>query len=115
MLIIDKVLEIANKFIPDKNAQAELEKELRKIDIEELKAKADYVEKINKCIPMVLPAFLLVLLFQFCLNYLTDWFFTVFIGEAPILHIDDRLVEFCQWFMGFLFGKKTVEKFAPKK
>lgn len=114
MLIIDKVLDIVNKFIPDKTSQAELEKELRKIDVEELKAKGDYLDKINKCIPIVLPAFLLVLLFQFFLNYLTDWFFTVFIGEAPILHIDDRLVEFCKWFVGFLFSKKAIEKFGKK-
>ena len=37
MAILDKTLEIVNKFVPDKNAQAELEKELRRLDIEDAK------------------------------------------------------------------------------
>ncbi len=115
MLIIDKVLDIVNKFIPDKSTQAELEKELRKIDIEELKVKADYIEKINKCIPLVLPAFFLALLIMFSLTFLSDFIFAILGKEAPIIHIDDRLIEFNKWFLSFLFGKKTIEKFAPKK
>lgn len=115
MLIIDKVLEIANKFIPDKNAQAELEKELRKIDIEELKVKGEYLEKLNKAIPLVLPGFLLALLIMFVLTFLSDFTFSIFGKEPPIIHIDDRLVEFCKWFVGFLLSKKGIEKFAPKK
>ena len=39
MAILDKTLEIVNKFVPDKNAQAELEKELRRLDIEDAKTK----------------------------------------------------------------------------
>lgn len=72
--MIDKMLEIINKYIPDKISQAKAEIELRKLSIEELKTKGDYLEKINKCIPLVLPAFLLALLFMFLMNYLTDWF-----------------------------------------
>lgn len=113
--MIDKVLEIINKFIPDKTNQAAVEVELRKLELEELKEKGNYLEKINKCIPFVLPAFLLGLLLMFLLNYLTDWFFSVFIGEAPIIHIDDRLVEFCKWFVGFLFGKKAVDSVTGGK
>lgn len=115
MLIIDKVLDIVNKFIPDKTSQAELEKELRKIDVEELKAKGEYLEKLNNAIPLVLPGFLLVLLLMFVLTFLSDFIFGIIGREAPVIHIDDRLIEFCQWFTGFLFGKKTIEKFAPKK
>lgn len=113
--MIDKILEIINKYIPDKISQAKAEIELRKLSIEELKTKGDYLEKINKCIPFVLPAFLLALLFMFLMNYLTDWFFSVFIGEAPVIHIDDRLVEFCKWFVGFLFGKKAVDSVTGGK
>lgn len=114
MLIIDKVLEIANKFIPDKNAQAQLEKELRQADIEELKAKGEYLEKLNKAIPLVLPGFLLALLLMFVLTFLSDFIFGIIGREAPIIHIDDRLVEFCKWFVGFLFSKKAIEKFGKK-
>lgn len=114
MLIIDKVLEIANKFIPDKNAQAQLEKELRQADIEELKAKGEYLEKLNKAIPLVLPGFLLALLLMFVLTFLSDFIFGIIGREAPIMHIDDRLVEFCKWFVGFLFSKKAIEKFGKK-
>lgn len=113
--MIEKALDIVNKFIPDKSVQSELEKELRKLEIEELKTKKDYLETINKCIPFVLPAFFLVLLLMFLMTFLSDFVFAILGKEAPIIHIDDRLIEFNKWFLSFLFTKKTVEKFAPKK
>lgn len=113
-MIIDDIIEIVKKIIPDKDQQVQLELELRKLDIEELKQKGDYIQKINQLIPMVLPCFLLILLGMFTLNYLSDFVFSVLGKEAPIIHIDDRLVEFCKWFVGFLFGKKTLEKFSKK-
>lgn len=112
--MVEKILDIANKFIPDKNAQSELEKELRKLEIEELKTKKDYLETINKCIPIVLPAFLLALLLMFVLTFMSDYIFSILGKEPPIIHIDDRLIEFCKWFVAFLFGKKTIEKFGNK-
>ena len=52
MAILDKTLEIVNKFVPDKNAQAELEKELRRLDIEDAKTKQKLFERI---IPLTFP------------------------------------------------------------
>ena len=115
IILIDKVLEIINKYIPDKTSQAQAEIELRKLSIEELKIKGDYLEKINKCIPFVLPAFLLVLLLMFTMTFLSDFIFSVLGKEAPLIHIDDRLIEFCKWFVGFLFGKKAVDSFTGGK
>ena len=46
MLLIEKVLEIINKYIPDKTSQAQAEIELRKLSIEELKIKGDYFKKL---------------------------------------------------------------------
>lgn len=112
--MVEKILDIVNKFIPDKNAQSELEKELRKLEIEELKTKKDYLETINKCIPIVLPAFLLALLLMFVLTFMSDYIFSILGKEPPIIHIDDRLIEFCEWFVGFLFSKKAIEKFGKK-
>lgn len=112
--MVEKILDIVNKFIPDKNAQSELEKELRKLEIEELKTKKDYLETINKCIPIVLPAFLLALLLMFVLTFMSDYIFSILGKEPPIIHIDDRLIEFCKWFVGFLFSKKAIEKFGKK-
>ena len=112
--MIDKVLEIINKYIPDKTSQAQVEIELRKLSIEELKIKGDYLEKINKCIPFVLPAFLLILLLMFTMTFLSDFIFSVIGKEAPIIHIDDRMIEFCKWFVGFLLGKKAVESFCRR-
>ena len=106
--MIDKVLEIINKYIPDKTSQAQAEIELRKLSIEELKIKGDYLEKINKCIPFVLPAFLLVLLLMFTMTFLSDFIFSVLGKEAPLIHIDDRLIEFCKWFVGFLLEKRLL-------
>ena len=111
-MIVDEVLQIINKFIPNKANQAKVEIELRKIELEELKEKGNYLEKINKCVPFVLPSFLLSLLLMFVLTFLSDFIFSILGKEAPIIHIDDRMVEFCKWFVGFLFGKKTIEKFG---
>lgn len=52
MSVIDKALDIANKFIPDKDAQVELEKRLRELDIEDAKTKQKLFEKI---IPITFP------------------------------------------------------------
>lgn len=115
IIILDEILKIVNKFIPDKNSQYELERELRKLDIAELETKGTFIDKLSRAmplIPMILPSFLAVLLAMFTINYLMDIIYTVMGAEAPIIHIDDRLVEFCKWFMGFLMGKKTIEKFS---
>lgn len=112
--LIDNILNMANKFIPDKNAKLEFEKEMKKLEIESLKEKGDYIDKINKTIPFVLPSFLLALLLMFILVFMSDYIFSILGKEAPIIHIDDRLIEFCKWFMAFLFGKKTISKFSKK-
>lgn len=113
--MIDEVLKIVNKFIPDKTNQQQIELELKKLEIQELKEKGNYVDKINSCIPFVLPAFLLALLIMFVLTFGSDFIFSVLGKESPTVHIDDRLIEFCKWFVAFLFGKKTIEKFSDKK
>lgn len=112
--ILDNILGIANKFIPDKNKRLEFEKEIKKLEIKSLKEKGNYLEKVNKSIPFVLPGFLLALLIMFSLVFLSDFLFSIFGKEAPIIPIDDRLIEFCKWFVGFLMGKKTISKFAKK-
>lgn len=113
--MIEKVLEIINKYVPDKTSQAQAEIELRKLSIEELKTKGDYLEKINQCIPFVLPAFLFILLLMFLMTFLSDFIFSIMGKEAPVIHIDDRLIEFCKWFVGFLFGKKAVDSVTGGK
>ena len=112
--MVDKILDIVNKFIPDPENKSKFEKELRELDIEELKQKGEYLEKITKCIPLVLPAFLLTLLLMFITQFSMDVIFSILGKESPIVHIDDRLVTFCQMCMGWLFSKKTIEKFGKK-
>ncbi|MGO3801134.1 MAG: hypothetical protein ACTJGM_01840 [Fusobacterium sp.] len=51
---------------------------------------------------------------MFILVFMSDYIFSVLGKEAPIIHIDDQLIEFCKWFMAFLFGKKTISKFSKK-
>lgn len=113
-LLISKILDIAKGFIPDTSKQKELETKIKELDIEELKEKGNYIDKIHSLIPFVLPGFLLVLLSMFTLNYLSDFINSNIGRECPIIHIDDRLVEICKTFIAFLFGKKTIEKFAKK-
>lgn len=113
-MLIEEILGIVNKFIPDKTNQQQIELELKKLEVDELKEKGNYLEKLNKAIPLVLPAFLLSLLGMFVVSYLSDFIFSIIGKEPPIIHIDDRLVEFCKWFVAWLFGKKTIEKFGNK-
>lgn len=110
--MIDEILKIVNKFIPDKANQVQMELELKKLELEELKEKGNYLDKLNRAIPLVLPAFLLSLLGMFIITYLSEFIFSIYGKEVPIIHIDDRLVDFCKWFVAFLFGKKTIEKFS---
>ena len=114
-MAIEEILKIVNKFVPDKTDQGQIELELRKLEIEALKEKGNYLEKINKCIPFVLPGFLLALLGMFILTFLSDFIFGILGKEAPIIPINEYLVEFCKWFITLLFGKKTIEKFSDKK
>lgn len=113
--MIDEVLEIIKKYIPDKTSQTQAEIELRKLSIEELKTKGDYLETVNQCIPFVLPAFLLILLLMFLMTFLSDFIFSILGKEAPLIHIDDRLIEFCKWFVAFLFSKKAVDSVTGGK
>lgn len=113
--MIEQILKIINKYIPDKSLQSQIEVELRKLTIEELKAKGDYLEKINQCVPFVLPAFLLVLLIMFTVTFFSDFIFSILGRECPIIHIDDRMIEFCKWFVAFLFGKKAIDSATGKK
>lgn len=113
-MIISKIIDTVKEFIPDKTKQQELEIKLNQLEIEELKEKGNYIDKIHSLIPFVLPSFLLVLLIMFTLNYLSDFINSNIGREAPIIHIDDRLIEICKTFIAFLFGKKTIEKFAKK-
>lgn len=110
--MIDEVLKIVNKFVPDKSLQEQAEIELRKLDIQEIREKVDYVKVLNEYTRFVLPGFLLALLCMFVINYLLDVIYSILAKEAPIIPINEKLYEFCKWFVGFLFGKKTIEKFS---
>lgn len=112
-LLWELFLESANRISAIQNLKLS-QLELRDGYFKNVKEKGDYIDKINKTIPFVLPSFLLALLLMFILVFMSDYIFSILGKEAPIIHIDDRLIEFCKWFTAFLFGKKTISKFSKK-
>lgn len=104
MGIIDNVLGIVNKFVPDKNAQAELQKELSKIDLEMYKEKKSLLEKV---VPITFP----ILVWIMALGLLVNVIYGA-IGKPQPYIVNDLHFELIKWFMIALFGKKTIEKFT---
>lgn len=102
--IIDSVLGIANKFIPDKNARLEFEKEMAKINISDYKEKKTLLEKI---VPITFP----LLVWVMCLGLLVNVVYGA-LGKGQPYIVDPLHYELIKWFMIALFGKKIVQKFS---
>ena len=110
-MILDDVVGIINKFVPDKNKQEEVKIELEKLEIEKIKAKGSILDKMTKHERLVIPSFLLVLLCMYALSFLSDFTFSILGKEAPIYHFEG-LESFCKLLVSLIFGKKTIQKFS---
>lgn len=100
--IIDSVLSIANKFIPNKESQLEFEKKIKEIELEEYKEKKTLLEKI---VPITFP----LLVWVMVLGLLVNVVFAIKEKGQPYV-VDPLHFELIKWFMIALFGKKIVQK-----
>ena len=114
MGIVEKTIDVVNKFIPDKNTQAELEKELRRLDIEDAKTKKELFEKI---IPLTFPlcvwigcAWCLWGLILSILAFILEKRYVFFDVDVP-----EFLIMTCGMFGAGLWSKKNVAEFFKRK
>lgn len=110
--MIDDILSIVNKFIPDKTNQEQIKLELEKLELEKLKVKGNILDKLNKHERAIIPSFLLALLIMYVLTFMSDFIFSILGKEAPIIHIPNEYVGFCKLLVSLIFGKKTIQKFS---
>ena len=110
-MILDDVVGIINKFVPDKNKQEEVKIELEKLEIEKIKAKGSILDKMTKHERLVIPSFLLALLGMYVATFCLDFVFAILGKEAPIIHLEE-LAGFCKLLVSLIFGKKTIQKFS---
>lgn len=112
-MLIDEALKLVNKFIPDKESQAQFEIEMRKLEVEDFKnKKGSSVEKAVSCLfPLVGVIFCLYLLS----NLIGMWrgFFNG--GEAYLFPMDEDLYRVMFIYITGFFGKRTVEGWKKEK
>lgn len=114
MGVIDKALDIANKFIPDKDTQAELEKELRKLDVEDAKTKQKLFERI---IPLTFPICVWIGC-VWCLWGLILSILAFFLEKRYIffeVNVPNFLIMCCGMFGAGLWGKKNISEYFKGK
>ena len=112
--VVDKLLEIGNKLIPDKDAQLEYEKKIRELDIENMKVNKELFAKI---IPITFP----LCVWLGCLFCLWGLVLSVMAGvkEGRYIFFEVKIPSFlmmtCGVFVTGLFGKKNVAEFFKGK
>ncbi|AVQ20721.1 hypothetical protein [Fusobacterium necrophorum] len=112
--LLDEALKIVNKFVPDKDAQVELEKELRRLDIEDAKTKQKLFEKI---IPITFPLCVWIGcgycawgLILSILAFILDRRYIFFEVNVPSF-----LLMCCGMFGAGLWGKKNIGEYFRGK
>lgn len=112
-MILEGLLNVVNKFIPDGTKQAELKAEIEKqindgnLQIELSQQKSIQLLIERNTIPMVYYMFLLIL-FN---NYVISPYVTYLGGQPlPILQVPEELYNLITWITMGLFGKKVGDK-----
>ena len=115
--VIDKVLDVVEKRITmSADQRQQLEVELAKTEVEELKAKTEYVKSLgtrvrDAIIPLILFGFFLMHFMIFLSDFINGQ-----IGrEAPIVHISGDYTTVVLTIVGFLFTYKGATKISGKK
>ena len=105
--MIDEVLKIANKFIPDKTSQAELAIELAKIEIEDFKEKKGL---ITKAFHLVFPLGVFALICMYVVEFFLRVRQYLTVGEwITISIIPNGLELLCLVFLSLLMPKKILD------
>lgn len=110
---INKILEVISPFLPkDEVAKGEIIAKLETIQIEQMKQKTDYIEKLGRIKDFIIPCFLFTLLMMYVFNYVSEYLHVQFGLIPPVLVIDETLVQICDTIIIFLFGSKTLSRFS---
>lgn len=116
--MIDNILEMVNKFIPDKNKQDEVRKQLieagmkaNEIELETLKTKMPLVDRM---VSLTFPMLAYILAFGYLVEILFQVWSGIFRTEMLIINIPVELKELVTTYIMFFFGSRTIQRFADK-
>lgn len=116
--MIDGVIEIINKFIPDKDKQEEAKRQLieaqikaNEVELETLKTKMPLVDRM---VSLTFPLLAYILAFGYLVDILFQVWSGVFRTEMLIINIPVELKELVTTYIMFFFGSRTIQKFADK-
>lgn len=113
MIVIDEVLKIINKFIPDEKVQNQMEIELKKLEVEDFNNKRG--SSLEKTVSMVFP----LIAFIFCAflisNLLGMWIGFIFKTQSPIFPMDDRMYQIIMVYLGGFFGNRSIKSWRGDK
>ncbi|AYZ73391.1 hypothetical protein EGX98_04660 [Fusobacterium necrophorum] len=115
--VIDKLLDVIEKRIPiSADQRQQLEVELAKMEVEELKVKTEYVKSLGTVIrDWIIPAGLASYFLMHILIFGSDFIHAQLGQELPIIPINPDFSEVIKVLIGFLFTYKGVSKFSGKK
>lgn len=112
IMLISKLLDLGNKYIPDKDKRLEYEKSLAELEIQSYEAKKTLLERV---IPVTFPLLVWILCLGLFSNVIAPWISLIFTCETPIYNVDPLHAEIIKFFLIGFFGKRTVEATVKKE
>lgn len=112
MLPVNAILDLIKRFIPDKGAQDEALKEFYKLQATNTEYDKQKLTMIEKMVYLTFPMTVYILLFGFVCDILLQLWSCIGLRETMILNIPSGLIDIVKLYLGFFFGKRTVEKFT---
>lgn len=110
---LEAIMGVLSPYLPTNEAtKLEIQAKLEQIQVDGLREKGNYIEKLGVIRDLIIPLFLGALLFMYIFNYISDFVHAQFLVEAPNIIIDGGLVEICKNIIWFLFGSKTISRFS---
>lgn len=107
---INPIMSIIEKVIPDKEKQQQIKLALIVNENSLQQSKVQLIGKLIEkgCIPALFWMFILIMFNNMILSRYVEFFTN---KAFPILEMDENYVDLLKVITGFLFGKKTFEKF----
>lgn len=111
LMIVEQILQMADKFFPNKEHKLEFELELRKLENENFKEKKGMLKSI---LHLVLPTSVLVLVVMYSVEFYLRVTRYLQYGEFVTISIVPSGLEiFCLIFVSLLMPKKIMEVVVP--
>lgn len=111
---VKKIIDVVASYIPlTQDQKSQLELELSKVGVEELKTKSEYVKSLGtKIRDAIIPAILGWYLIANVINFMTAWVYTLLGKGAFSIAIGEDYKTVVMTIIGFLFTYKGVSKFT---